>query len=38
VTIDLPAADRVAQTLIIGGLIPAGTSISGLHDTSIVKG
>jgi NitT/TauT family transport system substrate-binding protein len=38
VNIDLAAADRVAQTLIVGGLLPAGTSISGLHDTSIVKG
>jgi NitT/TauT family transport system substrate-binding protein len=38
VTIDPAAADRVAQTLIVGGLIPAGTSIAGLHDTSIVKG
>ncbi len=33
VTIDLAAADRVAQTLIVGGLLPAGTNISGLHDT-----
>jgi len=38
VTIDLAAADRVAQTLIVGGLLPAGSSISGLHDTSIAKG
>lgn len=38
VTIDLEAADRVAQTLIVGGLLPPGTKISGLHDTSIVKG
>jgi NitT/TauT family transport system substrate-binding protein len=38
VNIDLAAADRVAQTLIVGGMIPAGTSISGLHDTSVVKG
>jgi NitT/TauT family transport system substrate-binding protein len=38
VTIDLPAAERVAQTLIIGGLLKAGTSISGLHDTSIAGG
>jgi NitT/TauT family transport system substrate-binding protein len=37
VTIDLAAADRVAQTLIVGGLLPAGTKISGLHDTSIAK-
>ena len=38
VTIDLPAAERVAQTLIVGGLLKPGTSISGLHDTSIVGG
>jgi NitT/TauT family transport system substrate-binding protein len=38
VTIDPAAADRVAQTLIVGGLLPAGTNISGLHDTSIAKG
>jgi NitT/TauT family transport system substrate-binding protein len=38
VNIDLAAADRVAQTLIVGGLLPAGTSISGLHDTAIAKG
>ncbi len=38
VNIDLAAADRVAQTLIVGGLLPAGANISGLHDTSIVKG
>jgi len=37
-TIDLAAADRVAHSLIVGGLIPAGTSISGLHDTSVVGG
>ena len=38
VTIDLSAAERVAQTLIVGGLLKPGTSISGLHDTSIVGG
>jgi NitT/TauT family transport system substrate-binding protein len=38
VTIDLPAAERVAQSLIVGGLIKPGTSIAGLHDTSIVGG
>jgi NitT/TauT family transport system substrate-binding protein len=37
VTIDLAAADRVTQTLIVGGLLPSGTKIAGLHDTSIVK-
>jgi NitT/TauT family transport system substrate-binding protein len=36
VTIDLTAADRVAQTLIAGGMLKPGASISGLHDTSIV--
>jgi NitT/TauT family transport system substrate-binding protein len=35
VTIDLAAADRVAQSLVAGGLLKAGASISGLHDTSI---
>jgi NitT/TauT family transport system substrate-binding protein len=38
VDIDLAAADRVAQTLVVGGLLPTGANISGLHDTSIVKG
>jgi hypothetical protein len=38
VDIDLAAANRVAQTLIVGGLLPANTNISGLHDTSVVKG
>jgi NitT/TauT family transport system substrate-binding protein len=38
VTIDLSAAERVAQTLIVGGLLKPGTSISGLHDRSIVGG
>jgi NitT/TauT family transport system substrate-binding protein len=38
VDIDLTAADRVTQTLIVGGLLPSGTNIAGLHDTSIVKG
>src|SRR2546426_959686 len=33
--IDLPAAKRVAQSLIVGGLIKPDTNISGLHDTSI---
>jgi len=36
VTIDLAAADRVAQTLVAGGLLKPGASIKGLHDTSIV--
>jgi NitT/TauT family transport system substrate-binding protein len=36
VTIDLAAARRVAQSLIVGGLIKPDANISGLHDTSIV--
>jgi NitT/TauT family transport system substrate-binding protein len=36
VTIDLAAARRVAQSLIVGGLIKPDADISGLHDTSIV--
>jgi NitT/TauT family transport system substrate-binding protein len=36
VTIDLAAAQRVAQSLIVGGLIKPDATISGLHDTSIV--
>jgi sulfonate transport system substrate-binding protein len=35
-TIDLAAARRVAQSLIVGGLIKLDADISGLHDTSIV--
>ena len=35
VTIDLDAAQRVAQSLIAGGLIKPDASISGLHDTTI---
>jgi NitT/TauT family transport system substrate-binding protein len=38
VNIDLAAADRVAQTLIVGGLLPAGANISGLHDVLVAKG
>jgi NitT/TauT family transport system substrate-binding protein len=38
VNIDLGAAKRVEQSLIAGGLIKAGASMSGLHDTSIVGG
>ncbi len=38
VRIDRTAARRVAETLSIGGLLPPGTDISGLHDTSIVGG
>jgi NitT/TauT family transport system substrate-binding protein len=36
--IDLDAANRVAKSLIVGGLIKPDASISGLHDTSIAKG
>ena len=36
VKIDLAAAGRVAQSLIVGGLIKPDATISGLHDTSIV--
>ena len=38
VNIDLDAAKRVEQSLIAGGLIKSGTSMSGLYDTSIVGG
>jgi len=38
VNIDLDAAKRVEQSLIAGGLIKPGASISGLHDTTIVGG
>jgi NitT/TauT family transport system substrate-binding protein len=35
VTIDRAAANRVAQTLIAGGLLKPDANISGLHDTTI---
>jgi NitT/TauT family transport system substrate-binding protein len=38
VTIDLDAAKRVAQSLIVGGLLKPDADISGLHDTTIVGG
>jgi NitT/TauT family transport system substrate-binding protein len=38
VTIDLDAAQRVAQSLIAGGLIKPDANISGLHDTTIAGG
>jgi NitT/TauT family transport system substrate-binding protein len=38
VTIDLDAAKRVEQSLMAGGLIKSGASMSGLHDTTIVGG
>jgi NitT/TauT family transport system substrate-binding protein len=38
VSIDLDAAKRVEQSLIAGGLLKSGASMSGLHDTSIVGG
>jgi NitT/TauT family transport system substrate-binding protein len=36
--IELDAAKRVEQSLIVGGLIKSGASMSGLHDTTIVGG
>jgi len=36
VKIDLDSAKRVEQSLAAGGLLKAGTGMSGLHDTSIV--
>jgi NitT/TauT family transport system substrate-binding protein len=36
VSIDLAAARRVAQSLMVGGLIKTAANVSGLHDTSIV--
>ena len=38
VNIDLDAAKRVEQSLIAGGLLKPGSTMSGLHDTSIVGG
>ena len=38
VTIDLDAAQRVAQSLVAGGLIKPDANISGLHDTTIAGG
>jgi NitT/TauT family transport system substrate-binding protein len=38
VTIDLAAANRVAQTLIVGGMVKPDASIAGLHDTTIAGG
>ena len=38
VNIDLNAAKRVEQSLIAGGLLKSGTSMAGLHDTTIVGG
>jgi NitT/TauT family transport system substrate-binding protein len=38
VTIDVAAADRVTQSLIIGGLLKPGANISGLLDTTIAGG
>ena len=38
VTIDLEAAKRVEQSLIVGGLIKPDANITGLHDTSIAGG
>jgi NitT/TauT family transport system substrate-binding protein len=38
VEIDLDAAKRVEQALVIGGLVKPGASMSGLHDTTIAGG
>jgi NitT/TauT family transport system substrate-binding protein len=38
VTIDLDSSRRVAETLKIAGLVKPDADVSGLHDTSIVKG
>src|SRR5947209_1418914 len=38
VSIDLEAARRVEQSLIAGGLIKSGESMSGLHDTTVAGG
>jgi NitT/TauT family transport system substrate-binding protein len=38
VKIDLPAVQRVAETLKVAGLVPAGADVSALHDTSIAGG
>lgn len=38
VDIDLDAAKRVERALVVGGLVKQGTSISGLHDTTIAGG
>jgi NitT/TauT family transport system substrate-binding protein len=38
VNIDLVSAKRVEQSLIVAGLIKAGASMAGLHDTTIVGG
>src|SRR5437870_7405989 len=38
VDIDLDAAKRVEQALVVGGLVKPGADISGLHDTTITGG
>ena len=38
VDVDLDAAKRVEQSLIAGGLMKSGASMSGLHDTTIAGG
>src|SRR5438132_13920172 len=38
VDIDLDAAKRVEQALVVGGLVKPGTNFSGLHDTTITGG
>jgi NitT/TauT family transport system substrate-binding protein len=38
VTIDVGASRRVAESLVVAGLVKPDADVSGLHDTSIVKG
>jgi NitT/TauT family transport system substrate-binding protein len=38
VTIDLDASRRVADSLVVAGLVKPDADVRGLHDTSIVKG
>jgi NitT/TauT family transport system substrate-binding protein len=38
IRMDRAAEDRVAQSLAIAGLVPAGTDLSGIYDTSIAGG
>ena len=38
IAMDRDAEDRVAQSLTIAGLLPAGTDTSGLYDTGFASG
>jgi NitT/TauT family transport system substrate-binding protein len=38
VTIDVSASKRVADSLVVAGLVKPDADVTGLHDTSIVKG